>query len=539
MQVKPIQLHKQNQLITDYRNNKKSIMKYFDYLPFENYQKRVSDLKERDFNREQLANVLHKVNQQWDAPESTFHNIERLKSEDSVVVIGGQQAGLLTGPMYTINKIISIIQLAKQQEEELQIPVIPVFWVAGEDHDFAEVNHIFLSEIPEMRKHKLQQHVLDKRSVSYLPIDESSINQWLDRLFEQLKETQYTKDLYKVIADCLDQSKTYVDFFARVIFQLYKEAGLVLIDSAHPDVRQMESNHFVQLIERQPEISAGVHTAFQQIKQDEYTISLDVEARDAHLFYHLNNERILLTKNESGDWVGKQNEILLTTEELMEVAKHTPELLSNNVVTRPLMQELVFPTLAFIGGPGEIGYWAVLKPAFHSLNMNMPPVVPRLSFTYLERNVEKALNKFNISADYAINYGIAELKEKWLADKSNPPIQEIANEIKETIDKAHEPLRNAAQEIRSDLGDLAKKNLFYLQRDVTHLEGRLMKALEQKYAKDLHQFDLINNALHPESGLQERMWNPLQWINEHGTGFIKNITECSYSFDQAHYVVYI
>lgn len=539
MQVKPIQLHKQNQLITDYRNNKESIMKYFDYLPIESFEKRVEDLKKRNFDRGQLTNILHKVNQQWDAPESTFHNIERLKNENSVVVIGGQQAGLLTGPMYTINKIISIIQLAKQQEADLQIPVIPVFWIAGEDHDFAEINHIYLSEIPAMQKYNLQHRVLDKRSVSHLSIDEPSINHWLNSLFEQLKETQYTKDLYKVIANCLDQSKTYVDFFARVIFQLYKEEGLVLIDSAHPDVRQMESNHFVRLIEKQPEISAGVYNAFQQVKKDEYTISLDLEARDAHLFYHLHNERILLTKNETGDWVGKQNEITFTTEELIEVAKHSPELLSNNVVTRPLMQELLFPTLAFIGGPGEIGYWAVLKPAFHSLEINMPPVVPRLSFTYIERNVEKALNKFDISAEHAINHGIMELKEKWLAAKSDPPIQKIANDIKETINKAHKPLSDAAQEIGSDLGDLAKKNLFYLHADVEYLEDRIMKELIQKYAKDLHEFDRINNALNPEGGLQERIWNPLQWVNEHGTGFIKNTTSSSCSFDQAHYVIYL
>lgn len=539
MQIKPVQLHNQSQFITDYRNQHASVMKYFDYSPNENFTTRVNDLKERNFNREQLTNVLHTVNRQWDAPESTMRNIERLKQEKSVVVIGGQQAGLLTGPMYTINKIISIIQLAKQQEAALQIPVIPVFWIAGEDHDFAEMNHIFLSEPPKMHKYKLPQQVLDKSSVSHIEIDETESKRWVDQLFEQLKETQYTKDLYQTILRCLEKSTTYTDFFARVIFQLYQEEGLVLIDSAHPEVRRMESSHFLQMIENQPAISAGVYDASLQIKQDGYTISLDVEEQDAHLFYHVNNERVLLTKNQQGDWVGKQNQVRLTTGELVDIARKNPESLSNNVVTRPLMQELLFPTLAFIGGPGEISYWSVLKPAFHILNMNMPPVVPRLSFTYIERNIEKALDRYQISVEQAINEGVTEKKTDWLTAKSNPSIKKVAEDVKSTIEEAHQPLRDIARSLGADLGDLADKNLFYLNRDVDYLQDRLIKVLEQKYAKELYEFDLINNTLHPEGGLQERIWNPLPWINEYGTDFIKYITSQSCSFDRNHYLVYI
>lgn len=539
MQIKPVPLHNQNQFISDYRNRQASVMKYFDYSPSENYSARVNDLKERHFDRERLTHVLHTINQQWEAPESTIHNIERLKQENSVVVIGGQQAGLLTGPMYTINKVISVIQLAKQQEETLQIPVIPVFWIAGEDHDFAEINHIFLSTPPKMRKIKLQQHVLEKSSVSHIPIDDNKSKQWIDRLFEQLKETQYTKDLYQTVLGCLEKSTTYTDFFARLIFQLYQEEGLVLIDSAHPAVRQLESNHFLQIIENQQAISEGVYNASCQIKEDGYTISLDVEQEEAHLFYHVNNERILLTRNEAGEWVGKQNEVTLTTEDLVEIARNNPEALSNNVVTRPLMQELLFPSLAFVGGPGEISYWSVLKPAFHALNMNMPPVVPRLSFTYVDRNVEKALSRYHVSVEQAVNGGVTEIKEKWLAAKYNPPIKDVATEVKRTIEKAHKPLRDIADSLRTDLAALADKNLFYLQADINYLQDRLIKELEQKYEKDLYEFDLINNTLHPEGGLQERIWNPLPWINEHGTDFIRYITSQSCSFERNHYLVYI
>src|SRR5690625_7447298 len=95
------------------------------------------------------------------------------------------------------------------------------------------------------------------------------------------------------------------------------------------------------------------------------------------------NERILLFKTEKDNWVGKYEEVELTTEELKEIAKNNPQQLSNNVITRPLMQELLFPTLAFIGGLGEISYWAALKPAFHSFGLIMTPVIHIFSLTYI------------------------------------------------------------------------------------------------------------------------------------------------------------
>lgn len=144
----------QNKLISDYRLGKQEIMDFFDYIPSGDLETRVKELRERTFQRESLQEVLHKLNKAWDAPNSTLHNINRFSNKDSVVVIAGQQAGLLTGPMYTINKVISILQLAKQQEEELNIPVIPVFWIAGEDHDFDEINHIFMQEKSRLKKTK-------------------------------------------------------------------------------------------------------------------------------------------------------------------------------------------------------------------------------------------------------------------------------------------------------------------------------------------------------------------------------------------------
>lgn len=539
MRINPIQLKTQSQLITDYRNNTGTIMDFFDYLPYDNYSQRVDDLHERTFDRKQLTDALYTINKEWDAPASTLNNIERLKETDSVVVIGGQQAGLLTGPMYTINKIISIIQLARQQEEKLGVPVVPVFWIAGEDHDFDEINHVYLPDDSQMKKYKIRHRLMEKRSVSDISINRQAAVEWVDELFEQLQETQFTKRIYDSIHDTIELSDTYADFFARIIFHLFKGEGLVLLDSGSEKVRQLETEHFKKMITHHKEISEGVHEASERLAKDGYTISLEVSKTDGHLFYHQEHGRILLFRNDEGEWIGKQSEVCFQTNELISIAENHPELLSNNVVTRPLMQELLFPTLAFVGGPGEIGYWAALQPAFHALEIKMPPVVPRLSFTVVEDKVKKALERFEIDIADALNNGVGTSKETWLQSKSNPPVEELSVQMKEVIETAHQPLRKLAKSIRADLGDLSEKNLAYLNRDIDFLTERIKKVLEEKYEKELQAFDEIQMALHPHGGLQERVWNPLPWINTYGVEIISELTRRPYTFEKGHYIIYI
>lgn len=539
MQIDPIKLKAQSKLMKDYRNNHEDIMSFFDYLPYNNFEKRLQDLQDRSFEREQLTEVLHTINKSWDAPSSTFESIAKLKQDDSVVVIGGQQAGLLTGPMYTINKVISIIQHARTQQEILGIPVIPVFWIAGEDHDFDEVNHIYLPESSRMKKCKLKHHMVEKKSLSDIRIDKVALSNWIEQLFSQMEETMHSKKLYETIQDVLDCSDTYVDFFARIIFQLFRDEGIVLIDSGHELVRKLEAVHFQKMIKAQPQISEGVYTALTKLNEKEYSVSLEVEPTDGHLFYHQNKERVLLTRDASGEWRGKKNEIVLTTDDLMATARNNPEQLSNNVVTRPLMQELLFPTLSFIGGPGEVGYWAGLKPAFRALDLKMPPVVPRLSFTFVDRNVGKALDQFDMNIINVIQEGAVHSKENWFKSKSEPEIEQLVSDIKSTIESVHRPLRELAIDIRADLGELGEKNLLYLYRDIDFLKDRIVKAQEERYKKELCRFDLIDLMLHPNGGLQERVWSPVYWINKYGTEFITELTSESCSFEKDHYLVYL
>lgn len=522
----------------DYRNHNKDIIQFFDYDPSA-YKERLAHLKKRTFQREQLRDTLLSMNKKWDAPTHTLRNIKRLEDDNSVVVIGGQQAGLLTGPLYTINKIISIIQCAKEQQLALNIPVIPMFWIAGEDHDFAEINHIYMLVKERMTKLQVSQHINGKKPISYMNIQSNEVNSWINQLFQTMPETEHTKDLYQSIIDCLELSETFVDFFARLLFTLFPDEGLVLLDSANKDLRQLESLYFKQLIDKQQDIAQGVYETSQKLRRMGYSVTLDASINDAHLFYHMNDERILLKRNNLEEWVGKQEEVTLSTKELQRIAEETPERLSNNVVTRPIMQEMLFPTLTFIGGPGEISYWALLKQSFHAVNLRMPPVLPRLSMTFVDRHIEKILNTYHLSVTTVINEGVNRDKLNWLSSQYDPPIDKLVDQVKQSIREVHKPLREVAFNIRPDIGELADKNLYHLQSEIDYLYKRMHQAIEEKYNHPLTAFNLLTQTLRPEDGLQERTWNILPFINMHGKTFLKQLLKQTYSFTKDHYIVYL
>ncbi|MRG85502.1 bacillithiol biosynthesis cysteine-adding enzyme BshC [Salinibacillus xinjiangensis] len=541
MNVKPISILSKPKIVKDYRNQAKEALQFFQYNPFEEgvFQKRLDDLSANSYQRKELQDVLKSCNQKWNAPAHTFKNIERLGDEKSVVVVGGQQAGLLTGPLYSIHKMISVIRLAKEQEKELGVPVIPVFWIAGEDHDYEEINHVFLPKSHRMKKFKTLQRQESKKSVSHMKLDKNQTHQWLDNLFINLTETEHTRTLHNEFKAIIDNSETFVDFFAKVTFYLLQSEGLVLMDSGDASIRKLESPYFVNMIRRQTSLAKGVTEKLNEASVNGYHIPLDADVEDGHLFYHLDGERVLLSVNDNGKWVGKNDECSFTAEELIQIAEESPQLLSNNVVTRPIMQELLLPVLAFIGGPGEIAYWSVLKSAFETLDQKMPPVIPRLSYTLVDAKSQKQMRKLALDVGRVINEGIDAERSGWLKRQTNPPIEELSDQVKLSIEKIHQPIRQLAKEIEDDVGQLAEKNLAFLLREIDYLGERMEYSVRKKHWMTLQKYEHIEMMLHPEGGLQERTWSILYWLNHYGDSWISNLIDQKVGWNQDHFAVYL
>lgn len=532
MELKEISVSLPSGAAGDYIQQKQQISACFDYLLEEEaFQKRVKDLQTRSYPRQELSAHLFAYNERLGAGAKTLQNIQSLAEPNTYVVIGGQQAGLLTGPLYTIHKIVSILQMAKEQEKKLGKPVVPVFWIAGEDHDIEEINHVFVAKNGSLKKSVLYQTGTGRTSASFLPLDFEACWSWVQGVFQTYRETEHTNDLLNFVKDCLQSSSTYVDFFGRLIMELFKEEGLVLVDSGDSELRRLEATFFQKILHQHEGIQSGLQQQQEMLRKRGYTPLIAAKENSLHLFIHEEGERWLLEK-EGDRFVYKNGSYSFAELECLMVEK--PEAFSNNVVTRPLMQEYLFPTLAFIGGPGEVAYWAELQQVFHRLGFLMPPVVPRLMISYLERGIETDLQELHMSVEDVFRKPVEQMKEQWLAQQVAEPVEETFAEARQQFEETHRTLRELIQNIQPGLSSFAGKNKQKIEEQVDILERTLRREIDLMHNVQLNKFRRIQMSLQPFGHLQERTWGVWYYLNEYGFDFIPELLKLPFSWNGSH-----
>jgi bacillithiol synthase len=542
MEMLNLSLPAANRFATDYLAGSTELQSFFHYN-FKNdneYVHRLDELKNRTFMRNELADHIQSFMTRYAHSDKIGANIEKLRQENSVAVIGGQQAGILTGPLYTIHKVISILKLAEQKEAELGVPVVPVFWIAGEDHDYQEVNHVYVMNNNKQEKWIYPEKNLEKKMISEVCINKDLCYSWVEEIIETYGETKHTKEVLSFALDSLKTAESFVDFFASIIMELFKESGLLIVDSGNKELRKLEKEYFMKQINNHREITDAVLKQQKQTEASGYPNMIDINENAANLFFYDEevNERILLQFDpETDEFTGKNGEVSFSFNELQEIANEFPEKLSNNVITRPLMQEWLFPTLAFIGGPGEIAYWAELKLVFDHFGLKMPPLVPRLNITILERSIETDLKELNLDLKEVLISGTNKHELKFIDSLKDREVEELFENVKVSLAEQYSLVREKSKTIDPVLMPLLEKNEQILMKQISFMEGKIVEAVCQKHDHILRKFTRVENALRPGGSPQERVWNPFYYLNKYGLNIISDLLGLHYEFDGSHKII--
>jgi len=541
MELRDLSLPSLNQFASDYLNGNLEAEDYFHYnLTGEGYQDRYQELMTRTFKRADLAAYIEQYMERFSKSKQVERNIQALKKPESVVVIGGQQAGLLSGPLYTIHKVISIIKLAEEQEKNLGKRVIPVFWIAGEDHDLAEVNHVYTMKNGKPTKTAYPFYHPFKTMVTDLELDTEKTMQWIEEVIRTYGETDFTKKMLGTVRGIVQESENFVEFFASLIHEWFHEYGLLLLDAGDPRLRKLEAEYFGELIQHSHEITGSVLSQQAFMQKEGYKRMIEMEEASANLFYYTpkNKERILLERK--GDmFSSKSGDIKFTKTEFLNMAEKEPERLSNNVVTRPIMQEKLFPVLAFISGPGEIAYWAELKRAFEVFSMKMPPIVPRLNITFVERGIQTDLSETGLDIETVLTQGTGEAVNEFMDSVKNDDIESLFMQMKSTLGENHQKLTEKAVADDKGLEPLLIKNRQFLDKQLNFIYGKITESTEKKHEVILSKYNRIANALYPNQSPQERIWTVFYYLNQYGPCFISDIMKLDYQFNHHHKVIYL
>ncbi|MDT8859130.1 bacillithiol biosynthesis cysteine-adding enzyme BshC [Alkalihalobacillus sp. MEB130] len=539
MEVREIDLISNTGFMRDYISGHERMESFFDftYNDVEKFSKRADDLLSRTFKRKELADYLLDVHTSLEGKEQTLIQIEKLRQPNSVVVVGGQQAGLLTGPLYTVYKAISIVLLAKQQEEKLKIPVVPVFWIAGEDHDVDEIRFVYKEKAGNWKKHLYNDH-FEVASASMLHLNKKELQRWTDELFATLPETVHTKSILGQLRAFMDQSTTFVDFFKEIMNWLFGSEGLLLLDAHDPVIRNLETDYFEALIQDVEQVQIRQQHGAAAFAKAGYGDPIVTDETNAHLFLEINGERKRLDYEENGFFV-KDTDISFTKSELLTLLHKEPERFSNNVVTRPLMQEWLLPVLAFVAGPGELRYWATLKQVFSHFHLNVPPVIPRIQMTFIPPDVQKWLAETKYDLKPFLLGKMTELRESWLEDATVYPIDEVIEQVKAAFSNHHQPLQELASKMDPTLAKMSEKNFAIMENQIEFMNKKMKLFVRQSHEHTLAKFTEAGKWAAPLNLPQERVFHPILLMNVIGEDGFRRLLSTDMSVTPTHKIVYL
>jgi len=539
MEILQLPIDSKNLLVKDYINNQNESLFHYSFHSEEDWKLRYTELMGRVFPRKQLTNYIRNFMKSYSITDEIEQSLVKLEDEKSVVVIGGQQAGLLTGPLYSIHKMISIVLLAKEKEKELGVPVVPVFWIAGEDHDIQEVNHVYYSNGEKLVKSVFHQKWMsDKQMVSKIQLDKDRLKSWYENIVASFGETEHSRIIIQFLNNCLSESTTFTQFFTSITNELFKHYGLLLVDSADSELRKIERDFFQTLIHSGQDITKRLLSQQNELRNQGYTTIIETQETSLQLFLEVNGERFLLHHDEETNSVKGRNS-LFSYEDLSLKLESNPELFSNNVVTRPLMQEYLFPTLAFIAGPGEISYWAELKQCFEMFNIKLPIIIPRLNITLLERDIEADMKSLSLSLEKVLTSGVSTEKNLKVKELLDSDLEQFIIKKKQEILERYEEVIKKVEQFDKGLEPIVKKNAQFIISQLNYLERKVEASVKSKHEVLLKKYDQIELSLFPLNGLQERCWNIFYFLNQYGFSLIDDLLQLPYQFNGSHYVVKI
>lgn len=536
MKLEQIQPPVKNKLLADYWSENATIHSFFEYKYNEQaFQERAAYLQKGAYRTEELAKIIRNYMKPYGISEKSDAYLTELQ-QGAFVVVGGQQSGLLTGPLYSVHKAISVILLAKEQRQKLNTAVVPMFWIAGEDHDIEEINHTHTIVDAEVKKRGYSERSKLKTMASTTPLNQDALVQFVKTVFKDYGETEYTEQLLTDVLAHAEKSTTFTDFFTRLLNDLFKNHGLLLLDATDDSFRQYEKPYFEAIIKNNEEIAERVVAQEVKLGQAGYAMPISATEKNANLFFVKEGERFLLERKD-GHFKNVLAHVNFTEQELLELAKNTPEALSNNVVTRPLMQEMTIPVLAFVGGPGELAYWATLKPAFETLQLQMPIFAPRLTITMLTRQVQVILQQHELTVTEALDNVIEQKLARFVEQIQDEKSKQMIEQMNAQLMQQYEQLAAYLQQENYHLEALIEKNKEYHDRQFQFLQSKINKQDIEKHEVEIRQYKTIQSELYPNGGYQERIYSPYQYMNSYGPTLIDDLLDSGLNIYKQNHIV--
>lgn len=521
-----------NDLFLDYINNFDNLKKFYeyDYRDYEDFHKCIELKKQtymsgKNFFRSDICEILRKQNQQFNSSQKCLDNISLLGDHDTFAVVTGQQLGMLSGPFYTILKAINTIQLSEKLSQLFPgYKFVPVFWLESDDHDFLEVNNInLLSRDNILTNIKYFERGIE--SEKYLKpagdiVFDQHINDFINKLESEITKTDFSDSLFNAVRKTYKTGTDFKTAFTQFINTLLKDCGLIFIDPSDKEIKKHLKPIFETELKTFPQLCETIINTTVEIEE---LYTAQVKPRAINLFYIHEKNRYLIEPRENEIFALKNSRQKFSKEELFNILESNPERFSPNVVTRPICQDYILPTIAYIGGPSEIAYFAQFKDVYKLFNISMPVIYPRTSVTIIENKVNNFLEKNDLKFDELFDE--KSLSNKLVGNTSDINAEKIFSNFKDEITALFYTYEQQLKRVDSNQSNsFVKKNQQYLD-SVKVLEDKFINSqAKQNEVVSVQLKKVLTNIL-PDNNLQERVLNISYFLNKYGMEFINHMMQ--------------
>ena len=532
----------QSRLFLDYLKDPIALRKFYpSAVRFHHeLQERVPEvLGAYRVDRDRVCDALAAMNKRWGAGQETLKNLELLRESDCIAVVSGQQAGLFTGPLYTVYKALSAVKLAGCLQQR-NTKAVPVFWIAAEDHDFAEVAKAeFIGRDCQLKNVAVSDSLhREGGPVGYVTLDES-IDKVVDELFELLPASEFAADMKALVKNAWQPGRGYVDSFATMMTALLGRYGLIFLDPLDPALKQLAAPLYSEAARRAPEIATALEKRSAELESAGYHAQVLATANSFPLFLHDDaGRRHAVARVENGKYRTKAIEREYTAEELATLAQQQPERFSPNVTLRAVVQDYLLPTIAYYGGAAEIAYFAQTAEVYRVLERPATPILPRSSLTMIERHTGRVLERYDLTlADFfeGLEPVIKRVVEEHLAADSAKLFTNAEQNVNHELDRLRQELAAIDPTLATAL-ETGRKKINY---QLDGLRQRFIRAQMTRDEAAHRQLQRAFDQLYPNKDLQERHINITSLLARHGTYVIEWIFNAINLGSNEHQIVYL
>ncbi len=480
----------------------------------------AASLRYDSSRRQQVSSILERQNKSWDASPQTLANLERFRN-GAAAVVTGQQVGLFGGPMFSIYKALSAVKLA-EQATAAGVDSVPIFWLATYDHDLAEVNHVAMPGADGA----LETLTTSSHDIAGAPVSAVRLGDEILPVIERAAALLGDTDATRILRESYRPGETLGTAFARFYTRLFAEWGVIILDASDGELHTIAQPLYRAAVERAEEIVNVLAERGAALEGAGYHQQVKVTPSSVLLFTLQNGARSSIHRKGSGDaaqfQIGGEGGEKLSQAELLSRIESHPETFSPNVLLRPIVQDYLLPTLAYVGGAAEAAYFSQAGALYELLSGRVTPIIPRFSATLVDAKIQRVFEKFEISMLDVI--AGPESLRSLLAARSMPhDLQSAFDRTKKSLELDLVALTQKLAKLDQTLVDAAQTAASKMQYQLERLYTQAARAELQKGELIGRKAELLSQTLFPEKALQERGIAGLYFVARYGTDLLHQI----------------